>query len=118
VHEEPDIPIYRVEFTDVAQAEAEAACVRRGQYTSPEEAYEWYMDMLREAQKLGVMPRRNIVVKSRYRDTVRRMLYGRGRSAYHLFYRIIEPLEGETEGIVQILNVYSAVQHREEDEND
>ena len=99
---------YRVEFTDVAQAEADAAYLWRSQITTPEQAFAWYTGLFVEALQLSTMPRRFERVRNsdRYGGEVRRMLYGRGPVAYHLVYRIIEPAEDESEGVVRILHVY------------
>jgi plasmid stabilization system protein ParE len=42
---------------------------------------------------------------------VRQMIYGRGRSAYRILYRVLEPEEGSP-GIVRILHVRHAARQR------
>ncbi len=67
---------YRVEFTEVAQAEADAAYLWRSQRTSPEEAARWYAGIFAAAETLSTMPRRWERVRNpeRYEGDVRRML--------------------------------------------
>ncbi len=46
------------------------------------------------------------------------MLYGRGSTAHHIIYRIIDPAVGEAEGIVRVLHVYHGARRTSQNSGD
>src|SRR5688500_11889267 len=103
----PDLPTYRVELTEAAEAEVDSAYLYRLRY-SPESAHQWHTEFLRAISSLEQLPHRFPPVESQVPDfSIRRMMIGRGGSQCHAVFRIIEPQNGE-EGIVRILHVRSA----------
>ena len=100
---------YEVSFNDEAVAEADAAYLRRSRFTLPEEAASWYEGIFTRAGELYYWPRRySLLPFSGFEGEVRRIIYGRGPSAYHIIYRVFDPAEGETAGIVRVLHVRPA----------
>lgn len=111
---------YQVELSEPAEVQVETAYLSRSRATSPEEALHWYEGLQAAIHSLSEWPRRFQMVEfaSRPDQEVRRMLYGQGRGAYHVIYRIIEPAggtqgdeadEGTSPGIVRVQSVVSAV---------
>ena len=95
---------YRIDLSEAAEAEAFAAYLwisRR----SPEFAGRWYNGLLKAIEDLVLFPR-SWQAAPEYGPNVRRMLYGTGGNRYRLLYLIIEPEEGQEEGIIRILHVY------------
>jgi len=90
--------------------ELDAAYLNRSRFTSPEQAARWHLELKQAISSLSEWPRRFQELEGGgYGSEVRRMLFGRGSGAYHVIYRIIEPGDGETEGLVRVLHVVSAV---------
>ena len=115
------LPSYRVEVSDPADAEAEAAAQRLALLVSAEYAARWYTGLLQAFQTLAVFPRQHAVADENdlYSVEVRRMLYygpggrrRRGGTVYRILFHIIEPAEEEDEGerVVRILHVYHGAQ--------
>lgn len=114
---------YRVELAEPAEVQIETAYLSRSRATSPEQALHWYEGLQAAIHSLSEWPRRFQMVEfaSRPDQEVRRMLYGQGRSAYHVVYRIIEPADiaqGDEDeeadavrepGIVRVQSIVSAV---------
>ena len=106
---------YRVEFSEPAELELDAAYLNRSRFTSPEEAVRWFDELDRQIHGLAEGPRRWQRIEAYGGESgaeVRRLLYGRGGGTWHVVYQVIEPAEGEAEeaeGIVRILHVVSAV---------
>jgi plasmid stabilization system protein ParE len=115
------VKTYRVELSEPAEAQMQDAYLSRSQVTSPDEALRWYKGLQAAIHSLNEWPRRFQMVEflSHTGVEVRRMLYGSGRGAYHVIYRIIEPAtsgaEGadddgdDAEGIVRVQTIVSAV---------
>ena len=108
---------YRVEFTEPAEAEIEAAYLSRSQFTSSVEALRWYNGLRAEILGLADWPRRCARVEATgygysAEIEIRRLRYGRGQVAWHVAYQVIEPAadrEQNGEGIVRVLQIISAV---------
>lgn len=95
---------YRVVFTEPAEVDRDNAYLRRSHLKGPEDANRWYAQLAATVLSLEQMPRRGTVVE-RFEGDVRRIIFGRGSSAYLIVYRVFEPAEGETEGLVQVLRI-------------
>jgi len=104
------VSTYRVEFTEPAEMELDAAYLNRSRFTPPEQAVRWHRELKTAITGLSEWPRRFQVLEGGgYSGEVRRMLFGRGSGAYHVIYRVLDPADDETEGIVRVLHVVSAV---------
>ena len=103
---------YVVELDDRAQDEADAIFFRLSARLGPDFASFWYDNLFKEMDSLAVMPHRWAIAEydgEAYPYTeVRRMLSGRGTMIFRILFHIIEPLEGEIEGIVRVLRVRHA----------
>lgn len=101
---------YRVEMTDVAEAEAEQAMFwLLG--VSPDYAGKWYDGLLRSFEGLSEMPYRFPIapVPMPEEYDIRMMLYGRRSHMYRVLFRIIEdPQSDGSEGIIRVLHVVHA----------
>src|SRR5438477_5064522 len=104
---------YRVEVSDLAEAEAHAAFLWYSQ-RSPKHAGKWYDDLLNAISSLSEMPERCPVVTegSKDRTEVRLMLYGKKPSVYRILFTIFHHPNGE--GEVRILHVRHASRSRAE----
>ncbi len=108
---------FRIEYSDVAQSEIETAYMQRCQWMALEKAFEWFRGIYIAIENLKLMPRMYQRFDTRrYQGDVRRMLHGKGRTAYSLVYSVIDPTEGETEGIVYVLRFVPAVMPLDGDE--
>jgi len=125
------VPTYQVRLTEPAEAELSAAYLSRSRFTSPAEALRWHNGLLAAAFALADGPRRWARVDAAdygysAQIEVRRLLYGKGRGAWHVVYQVIEPGIGaetrkrvgpgadpddpdDPDGLVRVLHVVSAV---------
>ena len=106
-------PRYLVEFTEVAQAEADAVYLWLSERVGLDYAIRWYEGLLLAARELSALPRANSIApeSDRYDVEVRRLLYygpskRRGSQTYRRLFYVIEPQADETEGVVRILHVW------------
>ena len=111
--QDENVPRYLVEFTEPALVEADAVYLRLSERSGPEYAIRWYEGLFIAAKDLSSLPRIHAIApeNERYDVEVRRLLYygstgRRGSSVYRLLFYIIEPQEGESEGVVRILHVW------------
>jgi plasmid stabilization system protein ParE len=83
---------YRVEISDEAEAELDAAYLFLSE-RSPNAAFQWYAGVRSAIKSLSMFPRRCPVAheNASYPDKeVRQLLYGTGRSTYRIFFMIFE----------------------------
>lgn len=100
---------YYVEFSEAADAELDVALLRRLRTSSPEAVTRWHAGLKQAAFSLNTFPRRySLLPYSGSEGEVRRIVYGRGSSAYYIIYRVFDPADGDTERLVSILHVRHA----------
>src|SRR5579872_4000254 len=97
---------YRVEISEAAEAEAEAAylwMLRR----SPSAAARWYEGLLAAIGSLDEFPHRCPVAREShpFEREIRQLLYGKGRGAYRVLFAIVEPAGIAEQPVVRILHV-------------
>lgn len=100
---------YRVEWSDVASAEADAAYLFLSG-RSPEAAARWYAGLLKAAGSLSVLPGCGTLAPedALYAGhAVRQLVYGSGRGAYRLLFTVFEQ-----DREVRILHVRHGAQQR------
>src|SRR6476620_39308 len=90
---------YRLDISDAAELEADEIYLRISQQ-SPDRARDWYVGLLNAYDRLLLFPYGYVALPDQ--PGVRRMLYGK----YRVTYRVVEPEEDETEGVVRILHIY------------
>ena len=102
---------YRLELTDVADAEVQAHFARIREWDE-DFARRWLEGFLQTIQKLTVFPTAYPPAREnfRYYVTVRCLLYHgpsgkKGGATYRVLFHVIEPDETETQGQVSILRV-------------
>lgn len=113
--------IYRIQITDVADAEMDALALWLAGKTSAEHAAHWYDGLIDAIGGLAEQPRLHAVAREndQYGVEVRRLLYrgpGKGRRSgtpYRVLFHVIEPAEGEAEGIVRVLHLYHGAKRTE-----
>jgi plasmid stabilization system protein ParE len=100
---------YRIEISSVAEAEADSAFMSLAQFTSLTKTGQWYSGLLEAIESLAEMPNRcPIARESEYSSqTIRQLLYGKGRSAYRILFTV---LEDQAVSIVRILHIRHATQ--------
>src|SRR5437660_12710683 len=111
-NEAGNLPLYEVRLSEPAEIEIEAAYLGRMRFGQPA-ADRWYAGLARALESLSQLPRRCPVAPESdvLGGEVRQMIYGQGRGAYRVLYRVLEPEEGSP-GIVRILHVrHAARQH-------
>lgn len=113
--EEPaggDLPVYRVELTEPAEMEVEAAYMGRLQF-GQRAADRWYAGLIRAFETLARVPRGFPLAEDSdaLGGEVRQFVYGKGGGAYRVLYRVIEP-QGNEPGIVRISHVRHGAQRR------
>jgi len=101
---------YEVRLTEPAETEVDAAYLRQMQF-GERAAQQWYARFARALETLTQFPHAFALAPgSRERgENVRQMIFGRGRAAYRVLYRVMEPAE-DLPGIVRIAHVYHAMQ--------
>jgi plasmid stabilization system protein ParE len=100
---------YRIDFSSVAKAEADAAFMSFAQFTTPERAQSWYQGLITAISSLKVMPRRCALARENafFNREIRQLIYGQGRHTYRITFTI---LEDQKEPTVRILNIRNAAQ--------
>lgn len=105
-----DEPVtYEVRLTEAAEAEVETAYFwYLGR--SPEGATRWYAGLMRALDSLQQFPRRCQLAREseRFSAEVRQLIYGSGRSAYRILFRVYEA-EATDPALVRILHVRHAM---------
>ena len=108
---DPDLPaIYEVRITEPAEMEADAAYLGRMQF-GMHAAQQWYAGLLRELDSLSQFPGRCAFApeSEALGGGIRQLLFGKGRDAYRILYRVIEPTSSNP-GIVRVLHIRHASQ--------
>ncbi len=113
-----DPPIYDVRLTEPAEIKVEAEHERLSEVVSPEYADRWQDGLLAEINRLAMFPASHEVAPENdlYDVQVRRALYfgpsrkRRSASTYRILFYIVEPVEGETGGLVRVLHVWHGAQ--------
>jgi plasmid stabilization system protein ParE len=105
-------PLYEVRVSEPAEIEIEAPYLGRMRFGLPT-ADRWYAGLARALESLAQLPRRHPVApeSDMLGGELHQMIYGRGRSAYRILYRVFEP-EGDEPGVVRILHVRHAARQR------
>jgi plasmid stabilization system protein ParE len=100
---------YRIDFSSVAKAEADAAFLSFSQVTAPDRAQAWYQSLIKAIASLQEMPRRCPLARENafFSQEVRQMLYGRGRHTYRILFTI---LDDQAIPVVRILHIRNAAQ--------
>jgi plasmid stabilization system protein ParE len=100
---------YRIDFSSVAKAEADAAFLSFSQYTTPERAQDWYQGLIKAISSLQEMPRRCGIARedALFSQEIRQLLYGRGKSTYRILFTV---LDDQLVPTVRILHVRNALQ--------
>jgi plasmid stabilization system protein ParE len=113
-----DLPSYEVRLTEPAEMEVEAAYFGRLQF-GVQAAERWYAGLARAMESLAVFPRGFVLApeSEALGGDVRQLVYGKGRSAYRILYRVIDP-SGQEPGIVRILHIRHASQKRLDEEDE
>jgi plasmid stabilization system protein ParE len=102
------LPIYEVRLSEPAEIEIEAAYLGRMRY-GLQAADRWYAGLARALESLAQLPRRYPLApeSDALGGEIHQMIYGTGRGAYRVLYRVLEPAEGDPR-IVRILHVRHA----------
>jgi plasmid stabilization system protein ParE len=100
---------YRIDFSSVAKAEADAAFMSFARFTTPERAQSWYQGLIKAIASLKVMPRRCALARENafFSQEVRQLIYGQGQHTYRIVFTI---LEDQKQPAVRILNIRNAAQ--------
>lgn len=102
---------FRVEITDVADAEIQAAFLRLNGW-NPVFAGRWLEGLLRAIDKLDTFPRSHVVVpeSDALGREVRRMLYKNGQATYVVFFSLMDADGDGDEDTVRVLHVRHGAQ--------
>ncbi len=100
---------YRIDFSSVAKAEADAAFLYFSQYTTPERSQSWYQGLIKAISSLQEMPRRCPIARENvlFSQEIRQLLYGRGKATYRILFTV---LDDQVTPTVRVLHVRHAVQ--------
>jgi plasmid stabilization system protein ParE len=107
-----DLPTYEVRLAEPAEIEIEAAYLGRMRF-GLEAADRWYAGLARALESLSQLPRRYPLApeSDALGGGLRQMIYGTGRGAYRIMYRVFEPEEANP-GVVRVLHVRHAARQR------
>ncbi len=100
---------YRIDFSSVAKADADAAFLSFAQYTTPERSQSWYQGLIKAISSLQEMPRRCPIARedALFSQEIRQLLYGRGKTTYRILFTVLDEQAIPT---VRILHVRNAIQ--------
>ncbi|MBD2215222.1 type II toxin-antitoxin system RelE/ParE family toxin [Nostoc linckia FACHB-104] len=100
---------YRIDFSSVAKAEADAAFLSFSQFTTPERAQTWYQGLIDAIVSLQEMPRRCSIAREDafFSQEIRQLLYGQGKQTYRILFTV---LEDQTVPTVRILHIRHTAQ--------
>jgi len=100
---------YRIDFSSVAKAEADAAFVSFSQFTTPDHAQEWYQGLIKAISSLQTMPNRCALARENafFSQEIRQFLYGRGQHTYRILFTVLDDQPIPT---VRILHIRNAAQ--------
>ena len=100
---------YRIDFSSVAKAEADAAFSSFSQFTTLDRAQEWYQGLIKAISSLQEMPYRCTLARENafFSQEIRQLLYGRGQHTYRILFTILADQSIPT---VRILHIRNAAQ--------
>jgi len=100
---------YRIDFSSVAKAEADAAFLSFSQFTAPDRAQEWYQGLIKAISSLQEMPYRCTLARENafFSQEIRQLLYGRGQHTYRILFTVLPDQSIPT---VRILHIRNAAQ--------
>lgn len=100
---------YRIDFSSVAKAEADAAFLNFSQFTTAERAQIWYQGLINAIISLQEMPRRCAIAREDafFSQEIRQLLYGQGKQTYRILFTVLDDLPVPT---VRILHIRHASQ--------
>lgn len=101
--------MYRIDFSSIAQSEADAAFLNFSQFTTPERAQAWYQGLIKAISSLQEMPRRCVLARENafFSQEIRQLLYGSGKTTYRILFTIFDDQPIPT---VRIIHIRHAVQ--------
>jgi plasmid stabilization system protein ParE len=111
--EADNLPTYEVRLSEPAEIEIEAAYLGRMRFGLPA-ADRWYAGLARALASLSQLPHRYPLAPESEGlggDEIRQMIFGSGRGAYRVLYRVLEP-EQDSPGVVRLLHVRHAARRR------
>ncbi len=99
---------YRIDFSSIAKAEADAAFLSFSQFTTDDRA-QWYQGLIKAIVSLQEMPRRCPIAREDafFSQEIRQLLYGQGKQIYRILFTVLEDQPIPT---VRILYIRHAAQ--------
>ncbi|MFN6568136.1 type II toxin-antitoxin system RelE/ParE family toxin [Dendronalium sp. ChiSLP03b] len=100
---------YRIDFSSIAKAEADAAFLSFSQFTTADRSQFWYQGLIKAIISLQEMPRRCPIAREDvfFNQEIRQLLYGQGKQAYRILFTVLEDQPIPT---VRILHIRHAAQ--------
>jgi len=100
---------YRIDFSSVAKAEADAAFLSFSKFTTFNRAQEWYQGLIKAISSLQEMPYRCTLARENafFSQEIRQLLYGRGQHTYRILFTVLADQPIPT---VRILHIRNAAQ--------
>ncbi len=97
---------YRIDFSSVAKAEADAAFMSFSRFASPERAQAWYQGLIKAISSLKVMPRRCALARENafFSQEIRQLIYGQGQHTYRIVFTVLDDQKQPTIRIISIRN--------------
>lgn len=98
---------YRIDFSSIAKAEADAAFLSFSQFTTADRAQVWYQGLIKAIVSLQEMPRRCPIARENkfFSQEIRQLLYGRSKQAYRILFTILDDQPIPTVRILYIRHV-------------
>ncbi|MFQ4143988.1 type II toxin-antitoxin system RelE/ParE family toxin [Chlorogloeopsis sp. ULAP02] len=95
---------YRIDFSSIAKAEADAAFLSFSQSTTDERAQLWYQGLIKAIVSLQEMPRRCPIAREDafFSQEIRQLLYGQGKQTYRILFTVLEDQPVPTVRILHI----------------
>jgi uncharacterized DUF497 family protein len=111
---------YRIDFSSMAKAEADAAFMSFARFTTPERAQSWYQGLIKAISSLKVMPRRCALARENafFSQEVRQLIYGQGQHTYRIVFTILEDQKQPTVRIISIRNAAQRTLGEPEEEDE
>jgi uncharacterized DUF497 family protein len=111
---------YRIDFSSVAKAEADAAFMSFSLDTSPERAQAWYQGLIKAISSLKVMPRRCALARENafFSQEIRQLIYGQGQHTYRIVFAVLHDQKQPTIRIISIRNAAQRTLGEPEDEDE
>ncbi|MGC1306543.1 MAG: hypothetical protein WA885_04885 [Phormidesmis sp.] len=110
---------YRVDLSSVAKAEADAAFLSFSQYTTVEQAQNWYQGLIKAISSLKVMPRRCVIAREDdfFSQEIRQLTYGKGQHTYRVLFTVLDDSAQPTVRIIHIRNASQRTLGEADNEN-